>query len=175
MYSPASTTSGKSAQQQNLKPAVGLGRRWFSSQKVNHAAYACSLPAFQRAVEDAAAAKRAVCSALSSGSCSSLWSAERNGLQRFKKAAVSPIAPSNSFAMTWPKKSTLISICRDLNANEKVLLLLGVIPLPKLFPFHAEVMCLGNTRCAPHPMGVVSTGVSGHWVPWFSFWPNICV
>lgn len=50
LYTPASTTSGKSAQQQNLKPAVGPGRRWFSVRKVNHMGfgYACSLPAFQR-------------------------------------------------------------------------------------------------------------------------------
>ena len=164
-YSPASTLLGKSTQQQNLKPAVGPGRRWFSSRMVNHVGYACSVPACQRAVEETAAAEWAVCSALSSGSRSNPWSVEQNHLQRLKNAAVSPIAPPNPFAMTCPKKSASISLCGDLNADEKILLLLGAIPLPKLFPHCAEVMCLGNTRPAPHPTGVVSTGVSGHWVP----------
>lgn len=111
------------------------------------------------------AAERAVCSALSSGSCSNPWSAEQNHLQRLKNAAISPISPPDPFAMTCPKKSASILLCRDLNADEKILLLLGAIPLPKLFPLHAEVTCLGNTRPASHPTGVISTGVSGHWVP----------
>lgn len=58
LYSPVSTVSGKCAQQQNQKPAGGPGRRWFSGQKLNHVGSACSLPTFQRAVEEAAAVSR---------------------------------------------------------------------------------------------------------------------
>lgn len=55
--SPVSTMSGKPAQQQNLKPAVGLGRRRFSGHKVNHVGHACPLPDLQRAAREVAAAK----------------------------------------------------------------------------------------------------------------------
>ena len=92
-YSSVSTKLGKSAQQQNLQPAVGPGRRWFSGQELNRVGYACSLPACRRAVEEAAAAKRAVCSALSSGSCSNPWSAEQNRLWSLKNTVVSPVSP----------------------------------------------------------------------------------
>lgn len=89
--------------------------------------------------------------ALSSGSCSNPRSAEQNCLQRLKKAAVSLVAPPDPFVMTCPKKSAAVSLCRDLNADEKNIVSARGNSSSQVF-LYAKVMWLSTETC-PTPHG----------------------
>lgn len=166
LYSPASTALGKSAWQQHLRAAVGLSRRWFSSWEVNHVGclVPCPLP------EGCGGGSS---SALSSGSHSNPCSAERNPLQKLESTTVCPTVLSSTqyphHDLPYPKNQAPFPECRWENTGS-----VGGNSSSQVI-FLSTSLHLGNTRSSLRSTGVVSTGVSGHWVSWFCFCPNIRV
>lgn len=102
VYSPVSTTLGKSAWQQHLRAAVGLSRRWFSKGEVNHGD-AFSLPASQGLGQEQQQPGEGCALPWAQG-CAQIRALQRKTLCKDWRTPRSvPLywAPLSTFTMTW--------------------------------------------------------------------------
>lgn len=167
LYSPVGTTLGKSAWQQHLRAAVGLSRRWFSRWEVSPGG--CLVPCpLSRGLGRRQQQPGERCALLWAQGWAHIRALQSKTLCKDSRTprSVSHCIELHSVHLPWlallKKNQAPFPSVETWVERRKYWFCWGKFLFTSYFL--SSSLHLGNARPPPHPMNVVFTGVSGHWV-----------